>query len=80
LSDEREVVMLDFMTAAELLKEHHSIERQGSNLPSISGKQYLFQRVYLPLSGEFVESPTRFEWDDIIATDWEVVGTTSILH
>ena len=79
--------MLDFMTAAELLKEHHSIERQGSNVPtgqfflkSISGKQYLFQRVYLPLSGEFVESPTRFEWDDIIATDWEVVGTTSILH
>ena len=79
--------MLDFMTAAELLKEHQSIERQGSNVPmgqfflkSMNGKQYLFQRVYLALTDEFVESPTRFEWDDIIATDWEVVGTTSILH
>ena len=79
--------MLDFMTAAELLKEHLSIERQGSNVPtrqfflkSMNGTQYLFQRVYLALTDEFVESPARFEWDDIIAMDWEPVGTASILH
>ena len=87
MSDEREVVMVDFVTATELLKARHSIELPGSNVPtgqfflkSMNGKQYLFQRVYLAVTGELVESPAIFEWDDIIATDWQVVGTTTILH
>jgi hypothetical protein len=87
LSDEREVVMVDFVTAIELLKAHHCIERLGSNVPtgqfflkSMNGKQYLFQRVYLAVIDELVESPAIFEWDDIIATDWQVAGTSSILH
>jgi hypothetical protein len=73
--------MVDFVTATELLKAHHSIERPGSNVPtgqfflkSMNGKQYLFQRVYLAVTDELVESPAIFEWDDIIAAGSVRIG------
>jgi hypothetical protein len=44
------------------------------------GKQYLFVRQALENSIELLEYPSTFDWDDLIATTWEVVSTTSTCH
>ena len=76
--------MLDINGALNLLKAGHSIQRTGSNMMGTSyflknenGKEYLFVRQARLNSSEVIEEPTAFDWDDLTATTWQVVQTTS---
>jgi len=79
--------MFDISGALNLLKAGHRIQRPDSNMRNVSyflkydnGKQYLFVRQALENSIELLEYPSTFDWDDLIATTWEVVSTTSTCH
>lgn len=36
-------------------------------------RQYLFKRTFRVLTGDPIDSPAMFDWDDTKATDYEVV-------
>ncbi len=76
--------MPDIATALNLLKAGHSIHRPDSNARNTSyflrkehGKDHLFVRQTRLNSSEVIEEPTAFDWDDLIATNWEVVTSPS---
>jgi hypothetical protein len=82
-----EAAMLDITSALNMLKAGHSIQRPDSNLRNTSyflrkhnGKEHLFVRQTRLNSSEVIEEPSTFDWDDLTATNWEVVTTTSTLH
>jgi hypothetical protein len=82
-----ETAMLDICAALNMLKAGHRIQRPDSNMRYTSyflkydnGKQYLFVRQALENSTELLEYPSTLDWDDLIATTWEVVSTTSARH
>jgi hypothetical protein len=73
--------MLDINSALNSLKAGHSIQRPDSSLRNTSyflktenGKQHLFVRQTRLNSPEVIEEPSTFDWDDLIATNWEVVA------
>jgi hypothetical protein len=75
--------MLDITGAVKMLKEGHSIHRPDSNLRNTSyflkkehGKDHLFVRQTRLNSTEVIEEPSTFDWDDLIATNWDLVKTT----
>jgi hypothetical protein len=75
-----ETAMFDITRALEELKAGHSIQRPDSHISGTSyfvknedGKDYLFVRQTRLNSPEVVEEPTTFDWDDLIATNWEKV-------
>jgi hypothetical protein len=76
--------MLDISGALNSLKAGHSIERPGSNMRGTSyfvknenGRDTLFVRQTRTNSSEVIEEPTAFDWDDLIATTWQVVESSS---
>jgi hypothetical protein len=82
-----ETAMLDICAALNMLKAGHRIQRPDSGIRYTSyflkydhGKQYLFVRQAPENSTELLEYPSTFDWDDLIATTWEVVSTTSTCH
>jgi hypothetical protein len=82
-----EAAVLDISSALEKLKAGHTIQRPDSNLRNTSyflkkyhGKDHLFVRQTRLHSSEVIEEPSTFDWDDLIATNWEVVTTPSTRH
>ena len=78
----RSLQMLDIASALNLLKAGHTIQRPDSNMSNTSyfvrkenGKDCLFVRQTRLNSSELIEEPSTFDWDDLIATNWEVVTT-----
>jgi hypothetical protein len=76
--------MLDISGALNLLKAGHSIQRPGLNMEGTSyflktenGTECLFVRQTRLNSSEVIEEPTAFDWDDLTATTWQMVETTS---
>ncbi len=79
--------MLDIASALNMLKAGHSIRRPDSNhsntsyfLKELNGKEHLFVRQTRLDSSEVIEEPSTFDWEDLIATNWEVVTTPSTRH
>jgi hypothetical protein len=75
-----EAVMHDISSALNLLKAGHTIQRPDSNMSDTAyfvkeynGRQHLFVRQTRLNSPEVIEEPSTFDWDDLIATNWEVV-------
>ena len=82
-----EAAVLDINGALNALKAGHSIQRPDSNLRNTSyflkkdnGKEVLFVRQTRLTSSELIEEPSTFDWEDLTATNWEVVTTTSTLR
>jgi len=78
--------VLDIASALNMLKAGHSIRRPDSNhkntsyfLKQYNGKEHLFVRQTRLNSSEVIEEPSTFDWEDLIATNWEV-GTTPSTH
>jgi hypothetical protein len=76
--------MHDFGVATELLKAGRSIKREGSLhthssffLKNVDGVPCLFERLRRGTLSEIVERPAVFGWDDVIATNWQVVESSS---
>lgn len=72
--------MADFVEAKQALEAGKHVSRKGANfkhssffLKLVGGKKYLFVQSVRPHSGEVVESPATFDWDDISATTWRVL-------
>ena len=79
-----EAAVLDITSALKKLKEGHSIQRSGSDMKHTSyflkkehGKDHLYVRQTRQHSAEAIEEPTAFDWDDLTATNWEVVPPTN---
>jgi hypothetical protein len=75
-----ETAMLDISSALNSLKAGHSIQRPDSNLRNTSyfvkkenGKDCLYVRQTRLNSSEVIEEPSTFDWDDLIATNWEEI-------
>jgi hypothetical protein len=75
-----EAVMHDISSALSLLKAGHTIQRPDSNmsntayfLKEYNGKLHLFVRQARLNSSEVIEEPSTFDWEDLVATNWEVV-------
>jgi hypothetical protein len=72
--------VLDIAGALNMLKAGHSIRRPDASLRNTSyflgkhnGKDHLFVRQTRLNSSEVIEEPSTFDWEDLIATNWEVV-------
>lgn len=72
--------MHDITSALNLLKAGHTIQRPDSNMSNTAyfvreynGKPHLFVRQARLNSSEVIEEPSTFDWDDLVATNWEVV-------
>ena len=79
--------MFDISSALKMLREGHSIQRPDSNMRNTSyflkkenGKEHLYVRQNRMDSSEVIEEPSTFDWDDLTATNWEVVTATPTLH
>ena len=77
--------MLDITSALNMLKAGHSIQRPDSNLRNTSyflkkynGKEHLFVRQTRLNSSDVIEEPSTFDWDDLTATNWEVVTAATL--
>jgi hypothetical protein len=71
---------MNITEAQAALEAGQHITRDGMPLANSSfflvesnGKKYLFTRTLSPRFG-VRESPTSFDWDDMTATNWRVVG------
>ena len=79
--------MSDINAALKMLKEGHTIQRPDSNMSGTSyflrhehGKVHLYVRQSRANTSEVIEEPSTFDWDDLIATNWDVIKTPSAVR
>jgi hypothetical protein len=77
----------DINGALKMLKEGHTIQRPDSNMSGTSyflrhehGKDHLYVRQLRVNSSDVIEEPSTFDWDDLTATNWDVVPAPATHH
>jgi hypothetical protein len=66
-------VLLALSEGKSVQRVHNNNRKEIFFLKTDRKRQFLFKRTFRVLSGEPIESPAMFDWDDLKATNYEVV-------